>query len=70
MIHPSLELWKSLAEEIFFFQYHMRLDMERTMRLPLLMRRWLIDRFIEQKESENSAMEASRRKQQSQSKRR
>lgn len=40
------------------------------MRLPLRLRRWMIDRFIEQKEGENSAMEAARRKQQSQSKKR
>lgn len=63
-------LWKSLAEEIFFFQYHLHLDMEKTMRLPLILRRWMIDRFIEQKESENAAMESARRKQQSQAKRR
>lgn len=32
------------------------------MRLPLNMRRWMIDRFIQQKESENAAMEAARKK--------
>lgn len=35
------------------------------MRLPLILRRWMIDRFIEQKEGENAAMEAARRKQNS-----
>lgn len=34
------------------------------MRLPLVLRKWLIDRFIEQKKAENDAMETSRRKQQ------
>jgi len=59
-----------LAEEIFFFQYHMHLDMEKVMKYPLVLRRWMIDRFIEQKEGENAAMESARRKQQSQSKKR
>ena len=41
----------------------MHLEPEKTMKLDLRMRRWLIDKFIEQKEGENAAMEASRRKQ-------
>jgi hypothetical protein len=61
-------MWKGLAEEIFFFQYHLRLDMQGTMRLPINMRKWMIERFIEQKDKENEAMEASKRKAQSQSK--
>lgn len=32
------------------------------MRLPINMRRWMIERFIEQKESENAAMEAAKKK--------
>jgi hypothetical protein len=32
------------------------------MSLPINMRRWLIERFIQQKESENQAMEAQQRK--------
>jgi len=39
------------------------------MRLPINMRKWMIERFIQQKESENAAMESSRKKAQSQSKR-
>jgi hypothetical protein len=42
--------------------------MEKSMRLPLNMRRWMIDRFIEQKESENAAMEAARKRSQSRKK--
>jgi hypothetical protein len=63
-------MWKALAEEVFFFQYHMRLPMSGSMSLPINMRKWMIERFIEQKEKENQAMEASRRKSQSQSKKR
>lgn len=61
---------KALYEEIFFFQYHMHLPMSGSMSLPIPLRRWLIERFIEQKEKENQAMEAARRKSQAQSKRR
>jgi hypothetical protein len=42
--------------------------MEKSMRLPINMRRWMIDRFIQQKESENAAMEAARKKSQSRKK--
>lgn len=55
-------MWKGLAEEIFFFQYHLHLDMLGSMRLPINMRKWMIERFVEQKEKENEAMEATRRK--------
>jgi hypothetical protein len=61
-------MWKGLAEEIFFFQYHLNLAMSGSMSLPINLRKWMIERFIEQKEKENEAMEASRRKAQSQSK--
>jgi len=51
-----------LAEEIFFFQYHMRLPMEQSMRLPIHLRRFMIERFIKQKEDERKAAEAEQRK--------
>lgn len=63
-------MWKNLAEEIFFYQYHMNLPMAGSMSLPINLRKWMIERFIEQKEKENQAMEAARRKAQSQSKKR
>lgn len=62
-------MWKGLAEEIFFFQYHLRLAMSGSMSLPINLRKWMIERFIEQKEKENEAMEASRRKSQAKSRR-
>lgn len=61
-------MWKGLAEEVFFFQYHMRLPMSGSMSLPINLRKWMIERFVEQKEKENEAMESARRKAQSQSK--
>jgi hypothetical protein len=57
-----------LAEEIFFFQYHMHLDMSGSMSLPINLRKWMIERFIQQKESENKAAEAQARKSRSRSK--
>jgi len=45
----------------------MGLEMSGSMRLPIRMRRWLIDRFIQQKENENKAMEAEQRKAKSRS---
>lgn len=61
-------MWKGLAEEIFFFQYHMQLPMNGSMSLPINLRKWLIERFSEQKERENQAMEAAKRKAKSGSK--
>jgi hypothetical protein len=49
-------------EEMFFFMYHMRQSRENFMSLPINERKWLITRFIEQKEKENEAMESARRK--------
>jgi hypothetical protein len=42
--------------------------MSGSMSLPINLRKWMIERFIEQKEKENEAMESARRKAQSQSK--
>jgi hypothetical protein len=63
-------LWNQLAEEIFFYQYHLELPMSGSMTLPINLRKWMIERYIQQKEKENEAMEAARRKAQSQSKKR
>lgn len=49
-------------EELFFFMYHMKQSRENFMSLPINERKWLIDRFIQQKEKENEAIESARRK--------
>jgi hypothetical protein len=49
-------------EELFFFMYHMKQSRENFMTLPINERKWLIDRFIQQKEKENEAMESARKK--------
>jgi len=41
--------------------------MAGSMSLPINLRKWMIERYIEQKESENKAMEAQQRKARSRS---
>ena len=49
-------------EEKFFFLYHMRLPPDFSMGMYINERKWMIERFILQKEKENEAMEAAKRK--------
>jgi hypothetical protein len=49
-------------EEIFFFQYHLRMGRAQCLQIPVNERKWIIERFIKQKNRENEAMEAARRK--------
>jgi hypothetical protein len=39
----------------------MHLPMSGCMSLPINMRKWMIDRYIQQKEKENEAMQAAQR---------
>jgi hypothetical protein len=49
-------------EEIFLFQYHLRMSRFDSMTLPVYERKWIIQRFISQKEKENDAMEKAKKK--------
>jgi hypothetical protein len=49
-------------EEQFFFMYHLKQSRDSFMSLPINERKWLIERFVKQKEKENEAMESARRK--------
>lgn len=49
-------------EEIFFFMYHMKVDRDKCMSYTINERKWLIERFLLQKEKENEAMERARAK--------
>jgi pantothenate kinase len=40
----------------------MQMDMTMSMRLPINLRKWLIERFIQQKENEKQAAESQQRK--------
>ena len=46
----------------------MHLDMSGSMSLPINLRKWMIERFIQQKESENKAAESQARKARTRSK--
>lgn len=48
-------------EEVFFFQYHMRMSRIDSMTMPVYERKWMVERFIEQKEKENAAMEKAKK---------
>lgn len=39
----------------------MHMDPERCMRMPIILRRWMIERFVEQREGENKAIETQNR---------
>lgn len=44
-------------EEKFFFLYHMHQDFETTMKMPINERKWMIERFIQQKNKEKEALD-------------
>jgi hypothetical protein len=48
-------------EELFFFQYHMRMSKQDCMSLPVHERKWLIQRFIAQKRKENEAIDKAKK---------
>jgi hypothetical protein len=52
----------SLNEEIFFFLYHLKLDEAASMSMVVWRRKWMIQRFIEQKRKENDEIERTRSK--------
>ena len=52
----------NLMEEKFFFQYHLHYDMDKAMRLPIIERRFYIERFIAQKEREQEHLEKEQKK--------
>lgn len=42
--------------------YHLHTSRESVLRMPINQRKWLIDRFILQKNKEHEAMESARKK--------
>jgi len=50
--------------------YHLHQGLPSSMCMPINTRKWMIDRFVQQKEQENEAMESQRRKAQAASRRR
>jgi hypothetical protein len=49
-------------EETWFFMYHLNRSRKDVMQMPINERKWLVERFIQQKERENEPLEAAKRK--------
>lgn len=49
-------------DEVFFLMYHMRQSRDATLSLPIVERKWLIRRLLQQKEKEEKWLEAQNKK--------
>lgn len=49
-------------EEQFFFLYHLKTGRNEFREYPIHERKWVLARFLSQKEKEHDAMEAAKRK--------
>ena len=49
-------------EEQFFFRYHMNMSRSEFRNYPINERKWMIARFVDQKEKEHEAIEKAKRK--------
>jgi hypothetical protein len=45
-----------MMEELFFFMYHLGRSKEDCWTLPVHERKWIVQRFISQKQKENEAL--------------
>lgn len=52
----------NLLEEEFILIYHMRQGFDDVQGMPVAERKWLIDRFVEQKTKENEEIKNASRK--------
>jgi hypothetical protein len=59
---------ENFREEIFFFMYHMNIPKKDVLELEPEERKWIINRFVEQKKKENEEIERAKAKAKSQSK--
>ena len=53
---------EALNEEIFFFMYHLRMPDNVCLSFEPYRRKWLINRFIEQKRKESEEIERAKKK--------
>jgi len=51
-----------LFEEEFIHIYHLGQDWQTIQKMPIYERKWLIDRFVEQKKAEEERMQSATRK--------
>jgi hypothetical protein len=55
-------IWQDLWEDVFFFLDQKNISPEDTLSWPINIRKWLIHRSIEQREKEQNAIEAAKKK--------
>lgn len=53
---------ENFKEEIFFFMYHMHIAKKDVLDLDPEERKWMINRFVEQKKRENEEIERAKAK--------
>lgn len=61
LCEQSSDLQEELLEEQFFLMYHLHMQPSEIDALPVYRRKWIISRFIHQKQSEKELMEQLRR---------
>jgi len=49
-------------EEKFFFLYHLQMDPKIAMKMLIHERKWFVERFVQQKNKEQEAVESAKRK--------
>jgi hypothetical protein len=55
-------MWEYLMEEQFFFKYNLKCSRDEFLSYPINERKWMIHRFLQQKDKEHEAMEKARKK--------
>ena len=55
-------LWESVMEDVFFLEYHLHQQRSTILKMPINERKWMVERFIQQRTRENEAVEAARRR--------
>jgi hypothetical protein len=58
----GLEYIQSVYEEIFLLKYYGNWSFTESYNLPILIRRWFLNRLVEQKEKEKEELEKSQKK--------
>ena len=53
---------EDLFEEVFFFMYHMQIPKQFVLGMDYEERKWIINRFVEQKRRENEEIEKANSK--------
>jgi hypothetical protein len=50
-----------IMEEMWFFKYHLKCSRAEFMSYPVYERKWIIARFLEQKEKEQEAIDKAKK---------